>query len=666
MKKSVRIIVFLICLTSFNISNSLLCYAQDVVKSAASNSASKDFWFFDPPKEWSAQVMPGLRGGTEKLKTYIDNLVPLVGAKNIIVFADVKTVIGPNGSNEQNIGSGVRDLLFDEKLILGGNFFYDTRYTENKARHHQLAFGLEGLTKWIDLRSNFYFPVSGRQKVDVAYSFRERSLVEVDSYEEPLTGLDYEAGVLIPLVSDYCETRFFMGGYNYFPGVGKSLNGIKGRIEIRPVKGITLNFELKNDNYSNTNFYVEGVMSIPLDEMNLFKIKNPLTEFCRYFSYKKGIRPLRERMVDRIVRDIDVAISPAPDKTESKVHDLTYVDNSYTSGSSDGTLSRPYTTIADGITHVTGDKWVYVKKGSGDYSENVALANNVVLWGSGYNGGFNNISGTGYPIIDTSGKIVTLANNNTVMGLQIQNGEYGIYGSNVTGANIKYNNILDNSNTGVYFVMSSNSSRDLTISNNTLSSNATNNIALLSTSGSAVADISNNIMTGASYGIRLMAGQNSSITADLTYNNISSASTYGVYINATPNLSSTPKVDIVLFHNIVTDCGTSSGYGIYIYVKGTGIGRISMSRSTITNNAGTGISWSDSTASDCIIDFGGGSLGSEGYNSCYGNTSHDASAYTVNMVSATNNWWGTASPSDSQFLNPAYITYVPYLTSDPN
>ena len=51
------------------------------------------------------------------------------------------------------------------------------------------------------------------------------------------------------------------------------------------------------------------------------------------------------------------------------------------------------------------------------------------------------------PILDgggRSGGIVVLANNNEVMGLTIQNGEYGIYGKDITGTNIHHNVIQGN------------------------------------------------------------------------------------------------------------------------------------------------------------------------------------------------------------------------------
>jgi len=466
------------------------------------STKTKDFWLLEAPEEWPAQVMPGVIAGSNKPLIYFDNLVPLLGTPDSMIFADVKAVIGSNGSNEQNIGTGARTLLFDEKLILGTNFFYDTRYTENRVRHNQLAFGLESLSEWVDLRSNFYFPISGKKYLNdqAYYGFRSRSLALVTPYEEPLPGLDYEGGILIPYLSDYVETRALIGGYNYFPDEGKGVNGIKGRIEIRPIKGLTVNVEVKHDNYSGTQYFVETFMSVPLDTMNVFKVKNPFTDLGKYFGYKKGVRRLRERMVDRIVRDINVVIDPQNPTADQKVHDLTYVDNSYT-GTSDGTLEHPYKTVQTGVDGVVGDKWVYVKQGSGTYGEAVdlTLANNAVLWGSGYNGGFSGLSVSGVsPVINPAGAYgVTLGDNNTVMGLQ------------VTGA----------TTAAIYSATANNA----TISNNIITSNTGDGIRLFPAAGNLTATITDNTITdNTGYSINLVSASGTTLTTTLANNTLSS------------------------------------------------------------------------------------------------------------------------------------------------
>lgn len=617
------------------------------------NEVAKSFWFIDAPKEWPAQVMPGLRGGTEKLKTYIDNLIPILGTKDIIFFVDYKSVMGAKGSNEENVGISLRDLLFDEKLILGGNFFYDTRYTESHVRHHQLAFGIEGLTKWVDFRSNFYFPISGKQLLpgETTFVFRSRSLVEQNTYEEPLTGLDYEAGVLIPYLSEYIETRAFMGGYNYFPSYGRGLNGIKARFEARPIKSLTINVEIKKDNYGPTQCLVEGFVTVPLDTMNVFKIKNPFTEFGRYFSYRKGIRPLRERMVDRIVRDIDVTAENTPVQ-ESKVHDLTYVDNSYT-GTSDGSMERPYKTIKEGVDGAVGDHWVYVKEGKSQttpYSEAVTLNNDCVLWGSGYDGGFQNITVSGiYPILDGTAlgagtDLITIKDCNTVMGMQIQNSrDKGIVfttGATKTGT-IKHNIISNNVDDGIGLNGNNGAISSFTIYGNTLNSNGFNGINL---------------------------GDNGGTISNVTISNNTINNNNGDNIRMWGNGGT--MTDFVISGNSCNNAAVH--HGIDMSNNNGTMSNFTLSHNTATGNRRSGIILESDDGIMNNINLGNGTTG--GYNSVYNNNQGGGANFDFNnqsgkAISAQYNWWGQSTgPAAGQINNGAgsSTNSSNYLSSNPN
>lgn len=642
-----------------------LSTASSYAGQASSGNASdphevaQSFWFLDSPKDWPAQVMPGLRGGTEKPKAYIDNLIPILGTKNAILFADYKSVMGARGSNEENVGIGLRDLLFNEKLIVGGNFFYDTRYTENKVRHHQLAFGLEGLTKWVDLRSNFYFPVSGKQLLsnDTTFVFRSRSLVEQDTYEEPLTGLDYEAGVLIPYLSDYVETRAFIGGYNYFPSIGRGLNGIKTRFEIRPIKGFTIDVEIKRDNYNQTECFVEGFITIPLDTMNVFKIRNPLTEFGKYFSYKKGIRPLRDRMVDRIVRDIDVTAKNTPVQ-ESKAHDLTYVDNSNGTGIEDGTSEHPYSTIQDGVDNAVGDHWIYVREGNSQttpYSENVTLNNNYVLWGSGYSGGFQNLNASGiYPVLDGTAlgggtNLITMKDGNTVMGMQVQKSQNkGIVftsGTTTTGT-IKCNVISNNTDDGIGLNNNSGTISSFVIYGNTIDSNGSNGI-----------NLGENGLTGTG------TMSNVTISSNVVSNNGADA------IRMWQNRGA--MTNFVISYNTCSNAG--SHHGIDMDNNGSTMSNFTFLHNTLTGNKREGIMLKNSGAGTMSnIRFGDGTIG--GYNSIYNNNVAAAGYFDFDnqsgqAISAQYNWWGQATgPAAGQINNGAGSSTDSsnYLSSNPN
>ncbi len=305
-----------------------------------------------------------------------------------------------------------------------------------------------------------------------------------------------------------------MGGYNYFPDAGKGVNGIKGRIELRPVKAFTLNLELKKDNYNPTEFFVEGIFTVPLDTMNVFKITNPLQYLKDYLGYKKGIRPLRERMVDRVVRDIDVTSQETggqTTQTTEKLHDVTYVDNS-NAGAEDGTLENPYATIQDGVDNIVGDGWVYVKEGSGDYAA-VTLTDDVTLWGSGYDGGYSGLSVSGvYPVIDGVATGVTLADNNTVMGFEITgNTTAAVYSTAASTANINHNIITANTGDGIRLFPAA-GDLTATITDNTLTGNTGYAVNLVSVSGTTMTTtMSGNTLPETRVGF----ASNSVTTADL-------------------------------------------------------------------------------------------------------------------------------------------------------
>lgn len=605
--------------------------------SAPNPEETKSFWLLDAPKEWQAQIMPGIRGGSNKTLYYVDNLIPVLGTKDLLIFADDKTTFGANSRNEENIGLGLRNLFFDEKLILGGNFFYDTAYTENHVRHHQLAFGLEGLSKWVDARANFYFPISGEKLVSATatggggvsgdYAFRSRSLVQIISgggitsiYEEPLRGLDYEGGVLIPYLSEYLETRVFIGGYNYFPDEGKGINGIKGRIEVRPLKALTINVEVRDDNYNPTEYFVEGFVSIPLETMNVFRIKNPFTDLKEYFGYKKGIRPLRQRMVDRVVRDIDIKAKTNTISTgstgpgsETKIHDLTYVDNTYAGPEpSDGTMEHPYLTVADGVSNAIGDKWVFVRNGN-TYNEHVNLTDNLTLWGSGYNGGFQGLVVSEVnPVIDGggSGNVITLANNNTVMGMIVwgsgTSDEAGIYGHNINGANILFNGSINNGCHGIYLLFDDGGSHsNFTLTSNTMSGNLNGNGLYVSNdAGSTVSGFTfTNNTVGADTRNRtgvVIFNMNGSTASNFYFgdNTITGNQLYGIDLE---NWTGSVLSNFTFNGNNIS--GTLSGTGVWISNGGAGMSGFTFTGNTVNNNNYIGIGIRSYLAGNAVTGF---------------------------------------------------------------
>ncbi|HUU51102.1 MAG TPA: inverse autotransporter beta domain-containing protein [Nitrospinota bacterium] len=459
-------------------------------------------------QEWPAKISPGLRGGNGRTLYYVDGLIPFFRKKNSLFFANPRAVFGSNDTEEVNIGMGYRHLLFNDKMFLGINGYFDTQRSENNYRHNQLGLGLEAIiTEWFDLRSNFYFPVSGKRTLSegTGYRFAQRSFLShtINNFEEPLRGLDYEGGVLIPGISDIIETRAYLGGYNYDSEIGDDINGIKGRIEIRPFPLLAINVEIRDDNAFETDVLVGGYISIPLS----FK------GWKDYFK-KRGKRKPRERMTDLVVRDIDVVSNKSTrESNEQKIYDMVYVDNRNTTGIEDGSLDHPYDTMTEGLSALSDGETLYVFQGSGNYTASllnpfIVSNQNTIIWGEGHEA-FPGCGGGGYPVLDGDNLALpglrVSADNVEIRGLKVQNsgfaGYAGIYGFDVSGGNI-HHNILTNNADGLRVESAvSPVVNNWTVANNTISNNSNYGILLHNHGNLSDFTFSHNTITGNDYGI---------------------------------------------------------------------------------------------------------------------------------------------------------------------
>ena len=496
-----------------------------------------------------------------------DFIVPLYYPqdKNTLVFFNPKYAYTTPGADEINQGIGLRHI-FNDAFILGINTFFDRRLARSGKWYSQAGLGLEYLSKPLDVRLNWYKPLTRPKVVDDGYEFGSTSLIYYQNKEEPLQGLDFEVGV--PVFDKYTRTRLYLGGFFYQSRFSKDVNGFRARTETSLTKWFSLDTTFNSKVDGQTEFYGGARVILPFEWTKLFRKKSkqgsstPVTTN----SY------LEERIFDRVVRDIDIQSKSST--AQSKAHDLVYVDNSNTSGTEDGSYAHPYSTIAAGVSNAFGDKYVYVRQGLSrsaipTYYVPVDLTghDNVVLWGSGYNGGFKGISTYGYPVLDggNTGVVLTLANNNTIMGLDIQNGNYGVSltnnGSNIMTAEIRNNIFSQHNIAGVYFRNNGSGGISGDILNNTFSANDTYDIHFCSDTFShanITANISGNTLTDVWYKDWVFFGQaglmpDGSIyiaTVDINKDNINDisgeASTMGATNNGiTRTLNSGLKVKIV-------------------------------------------------------------------------------------------------------------------------
>jgi hypothetical protein len=115
------------------------------------------------------------------------------------------------GALTTNIGVGYRELLLDNKVLLGTNVFYDRKFD---FKHERLGVGLELKFGGLDLNMNHYNAVSGE---------KQRTDSKNGTYlEQALDGYDFEIGSQIPFLP---WSRLYYKKY-FWDGV--RANDIKG------------------------------------------------------------------------------------------------------------------------------------------------------------------------------------------------------------------------------------------------------------------------------------------------------------------------------------------------------------------------------------------------------------------------------------------------------
>jgi len=415
-------------------------------------------------KKWDPRIRPAV---TLDLKSdvsdySIDLFFPLLSGPESLTFLNLVLRTDTAENNEQNIGIGYRRLLGDDKLILGGNLFFDTTRSRLGNRYNQFGVGLEALSKWLDFRANYYKPTGDETNPEDSlnrYRFGSTAIIFSNGIEEALEGFDAEAGVLVPFISNYVETRAYIGGYRYDSATLGTLDGAKARLEARPVQLVSLSIEFSDDDLGSATF-VSGYLDIPFALDELLRGGNPLRGAKGLLALGKGARSVPERMTEKVVRDRNIKTVAGSAESGEEVADIIYVNEDNTDpGGGDGTLQDPYACLDSLPQDAEGYIYVFSSDGSPDTYEDthLALPDNVVLWGEGYYHPVFKLGGSHCgsdpalnPILEGNGSdpVITLGDNNEIMGLTIEGGSEGIHGENIHGTNVHDNIIQGNVGTG--------------------------------------------------------------------------------------------------------------------------------------------------------------------------------------------------------------------------
>ncbi len=388
-----------------------------------------------------------------------DLLLPVYSTRSGLFFLNPRSSFRDEES-EMNLGAGYRQMIGDHRMIAGLNAYYDRRETEANNQFHQAGFGAEFLSEWVDARVNYYLPENdikdaGKTESLDSYEYDARAYdwdkpyargnaaiqkgTRIDSrilaqtyshvgYEEQaMEGFDCEVGVRlpIPLVQDWSEVKLFAGYYSFDNDLSSTVEGWKGRLEVRAVPALLLDAEVfEDDDLNGSSYYVGARMQVPFDMGAWAAGKNPFAGTFAAFkpARRNAARPFDHRLTEMVMRDprVQASVSEPTETVEFTVQEvlkqvrkpvvdtlsdsLIYVDRDNTSGVEDGSYEHPFSTIGEGLEAAGGDfNTVYVFDSATPYTElNIIRKDGISLIGSGSglaaNGGRRFATGI-YPVL---------------------------------------------------------------------------------------------------------------------------------------------------------------------------------------------------------------------------------------------------------------------------
>ena len=266
---------------------------------------------------WQPYLEGSFRGGGITERGELDLFLPLMWSDSTLLFADLRGSIGDTGNHEGNWSVAARTLTSSD-WILGAWGGYDLRESSTGNHFDQVSFGIEAMNLDWDFRMNGYVPtnmdpqrVSG---IPATAVFTGNNILVRSNQERAFGGLDGEIGRLLWANDPCCdddgswvssldaELRAFAGGF-YFNNSAEGFEEISGprvRTELRLYDLAMLG--------EGSRLTLEGL--IQHDD-----VRGTQAEAGLYVRVPFGPRPghklgrIERRMVDRIVRDVDVVVS---------------------------------------------------------------------------------------------------------------------------------------------------------------------------------------------------------------------------------------------------------------------------------------------------------------------------------------------------------------------
>lgn len=342
-------------------------------------------------------------------------------------FVDLRGHLFDNGKFAANAGLGVRQMVGNR--VYGGNLYYDYRNTR-RSHYNQIGVGFESLGRLWDLRINGYVPVGDKKSRGYHSRFDEFSghhLYMKRKYEFAMTGLDAEVGFHFGKTKNFD----FYGALSpyYFSGqLGSAATGARARLVGHWKRMVSVELSDSYDTVFKNNF--QGQLAITISFGPRTKINPTKPQSC------KSWMTLKDRLVQPVSRDEIIVVNThrkrkiAIDPLTGQPYYFLFVNNN---SHSLGTFESPYPTLLEAQQASSPYDIIYIFPGDNTTTgldQGMTLKDNQQLLGAPASYVFPTTKGhikvpalaATYPVLtNTKGSVISLASNNVIAGLYIQN-----------------------------------------------------------------------------------------------------------------------------------------------------------------------------------------------------------------------------------------------------
>jgi hypothetical protein len=249
--------------------------------------------------DWLKRINYGIDIGTDqKPMWYFETVQPLyqTSSKDKTLFIQPRAN-KQGGDETYNLGFGYRWLTKEDNLLLGVNTFYD--YTAEHS-HYRIGVGLEAIGKVLEGRLNTYWGLSDKRLIEETTTTK--------TYEEVIDGLDLEFGG--PIIPHIPWLKLYGSGYWFDQKHSDDREGWRIRARLDPIKCVTADIIVWDDNKGDTEFQTDVSVNIAFDTLRDIK------QAFKLSNKKYADRDLKKQMLIPVERDWEVKVEKW---TESKV-----------------------------------------------------------------------------------------------------------------------------------------------------------------------------------------------------------------------------------------------------------------------------------------------------------------------------------------------------------